>query len=68
MRLLAMKFAGEPTPDYYFLEALLVETVLLNNSITMTKIHRVIDGWGGEKGVFDSFWWMDELKAITYRY
>jgi simple sugar transport system substrate-binding protein len=68
MRLLAMKFAGEPTPDTYLLEARLVEASVLDSSINMTNIARVVDGWGSERGVFDNFTWMDELKAITLRY
>jgi len=68
MRLIAMKFAGEPTPDTYFLEARLVETALLDSSVNMTNIAKVVEGWGSERGVFDNFAWMDELKAITHTY
>ncbi|MDR2966256.1 MAG: substrate-binding domain-containing protein [Treponema sp.] len=68
MRLLAMKFAGEPTPDTYYLEAHHVPTDLLDSAVNMTNLSRVIEGWGSETGVFDHFDWMNELKAITYRY
>jgi simple sugar transport system substrate-binding protein len=65
MRLLAAKFAGEDTPDTYNLDARLVKTEQLNDSINMTNIATVVDGWGQEKGVFDGFTWMAELKAAT---
>jgi simple sugar transport system substrate-binding protein len=65
MRLLAAKFAGEETPDEYNLDAQLVNTDMLNSDINMTNIATVVDGWGQEKGVFDSYEWMAELKAAT---
>jgi len=68
MRLLAMKFAGEPTPDTYYLAAHHVPTDLLDGTVNMTNLAKVIEGWGSETGVFDHFDWMKELKAITYRY
>ena len=68
MRLLAMKFADVPTPDTYYFKAHLIETALLDNSVNMTNLSKVIDGWGSEEGLFDYFDWMEELRAITYRY
>ena len=68
MRLLAMKFAGEPTPDTYYLEAQLVETAMLDDTVNMSNIAKVVEGWGRETGIFDNFDWMDELKAITFKY
>jgi simple sugar transport system substrate-binding protein len=68
MRLLAMKFAGEPTPDTYFLEAHHVPTALLDSTVNMTNLAKVIEGWGSEAGIFDHFDWMNDLKSITYRY
>ncbi|HCC34258.1 MAG TPA: ABC transporter substrate-binding protein, partial [Ruminococcaceae bacterium] len=65
MRLLAAKFAGEETPETYNLDAQLVNTTMLNASINMTNIVSVVDGWGQEKGVFDSYSWMAELKAAS---
>lgn len=65
MRLLAAKFAGEETPDTYNLDAQLVTTAMLNESINMTNIATVVDGWGQEKGVFDSYAWMAEIKAAV---
>lgn len=65
MRLLAAKFAGESTPDTYDLDAQLVETKILNESINMTNIATVVEGWGEEKGVFDSYPWMAEIKAAV---
>jgi simple sugar transport system substrate-binding protein len=65
MRLLAAKFAGESTPDTYNLDAQLVKTSVLNESINMTNIATVVQGWGQEKGVFDSYAWMAELKSAT---
>jgi simple sugar transport system substrate-binding protein len=63
MRLLAAKFAGEQTPETYNLAAQGVKTTDLNSSINMTNIASVVNGWGQESGVFDSYPWMAELKA-----
>ncbi|MCL2082023.1 MAG: substrate-binding domain-containing protein [Oscillospiraceae bacterium] len=68
MRLLAMKFAGEESPDTYYLDAQLVETSKLDYSTNMTNIGKVVDGWGVEEGVFDDYDWMEELKALTHKY
>ncbi len=65
MRLIAAKFAGEETPDTYNLDAQGVDTTQLDSSINMTNIATVVDGWGQEKGVFDSFAWMAEIKAAV---
>jgi simple sugar transport system substrate-binding protein len=65
MRLLAAKFAGESTPDTYNLDAQSVKTSQLNSSINMTNIATVVPGWGQEKGVYDSYAWMTELKAAV---
>lgn len=64
MRLLAMKFAGIETPDFYNLEAQNVETTTLNNDISMTNLHTVVDGWGDATSS-NSFNldWMDALRA-----
>ena len=63
MRLLAAKFAGEETPDTYNLDAQLVETTMLDETIDMTNIVSVVDGWGQEAGVFDSYEWFAQIKA-----
>jgi len=68
MRLLAMKFAGETTPDTYYLEAQLVETKVLDDSVNMSNIAKVVEGWGNDSGIFDNFAWMNELKEITFKY
>ena len=68
MRLLAAKFAGEATPDTFNFDAQLIETSLLNTSVNMSNIARVVENWGQENGLFDDYWWMDELKALTYTY
>ena len=65
MRLLAAKFAGESTPDTYNLDAQGVKTTQLNSSINMTNIADVVPGWGQERGVWDNFPWMAEIKAIV---
>jgi simple sugar transport system substrate-binding protein len=65
MRLLAAKFAGESTPDTYNLDAQSVKTTQLNSNINMTNIADVVPGWGQEQGVWDSFAWMAEIKAIV---
>jgi simple sugar transport system substrate-binding protein len=65
MRLLAAKFAGEPTPDTYNLDAQSVKTSQLNSSVNMTNLASVVPGWGQESGVFDAYPWMAELKAAA---
>lgn len=63
MRLIAAKLAKESTPNEYNLDAQLVKTAMINSSINMTNINSVVEGWGLEKGVFDNYSWMTELKA-----
>ncbi|GHV75030.1 sugar ABC transporter substrate-binding protein [Spirochaetia bacterium] len=65
MRLLAAKFVGETTPDTYNLDAQGVKTTDLNSSITMVNIASVVNGWGQETGVFDSYGWFKEIKAAV---
>lgn len=63
-RLLAMKFVGEETPDFFNLAACNVTTAQLSSDINMTNLNTVVDGWGDATGE-DSFNlpWMDEVKA-----
>ena len=68
IRLLAAKFAGEDTPDTFNLDAQLIETSALDHSTNMSNIDRVVENWGREKGLFDHYPWMAELKALTYSY
>ena len=65
MRLLAAKFAGEATPDTFEFDASLVYNHQLNPSINMTNIATVVPGWGEERGVWDHFTWMSEIKAAV---
>ena len=64
MRLLAMKFAGEETQDFFNLAAQNVETTTLNADINMTNLNTVVDGWG-DASTSDSFNldWMDALRT-----
>lgn len=64
MRLIALKLAGEPTPDYYTLDAQLVKTSQLNDTITMENLNTVVDGWGTLESISDlDVPWMDTLRA-----
>ena len=67
MRLLAAKFAGEPTPDTFEFAASLVYNHQLNPAINMTNVAAVVPGWGEERGVWDHFPWMREIKAAVAR-
>jgi simple sugar transport system substrate-binding protein len=67
MRLLAAKFVGEKTPEIYNLDAQGVKTTDLNSSINMANIGSVVSGWGQEKGVFDSYAWLSEIKASVQK-
>ena len=61
MRLLAMQFAGEETPDNYDLEARLVKASDLLPETNMLNLGDVIDGWG-QSDAFNQAW-MDTLRA-----
>ena len=63
-RLLAMKFAGVETPDFFNLSASNVLTTQLSSDINMTNLGTVVDGWGDASGE-DAFNldWMDGVKA-----
>lgn len=61
MRLLAMQFAGEDTPDNYDLEAKLVKASDLAEDTNMLNLADVIAGWG-ESDAFNQEW-MDTLRA-----
>ncbi len=64
MRLIALKLAGEETPDYYTLDAQLVKTSQLNKDITMENLNTAVDGWGTLEGISDlNTPWMDALRA-----
>jgi simple sugar transport system substrate-binding protein len=65
IRILAAKFAGEQTPDTYSLDAQRVNAKDLNASINMANISTVAPGWGQEKGVFDKYGWLAEIKAAV---
>jgi simple sugar transport system substrate-binding protein len=65
MRLLAAKFVGEKTPDTFNLDAQSVKTTQLNSTITMPNLVTVVNGWGQEKGVWDTFAWLKEIKAAV---
>lgn len=62
VRLLAMKFAGVETPDFFNLSANNVETTQLSSDISMTNLGTVVNGWGNATGA-DSFN-LDWMKAI----
>ncbi len=61
MRLLAMEFAGEDTPQEYDLEARLVRASDLLPETNMLNLGDVIPGWG-ESDAFNQPW-MDTLRA-----
>lgn len=65
-RLLAMKFVGEETPEYFNLSACNVLTSQLNSDISMTNLGTIIDGWGDATGE-DAFNldWMADVKATN---
>ncbi len=65
MRLIACKLAKESTPSEYNLDAQLVKTSQINSSINMGNIATVVPGWGQEKGVYDNYAWMKEMKAAV---
>lgn len=61
MRLLAKKFAGEPTPVEYNLEAMLVKQEQLKPETNMANLHEVVPGWGKSDAFNEP--WMDTLRA-----
>lgn len=63
MRLLAMQFAGEETPDNYDLEARLVKATDLLPETNMLNLGEVVPGWG-ESDAFNQPW-MDTLREAN---
>ncbi len=64
MRLIALKLAGEETPDDYILEAQLIKTEQLKEDTTMTNLSDVVEGWGTLDSIADlNRPWMDALRA-----
>ena len=63
MRLLAMQFAGEETPDNYDLEARLVKGSDLLPETNMLNLGDVVPGWG-ESDAFNQPW-MDALREMN---
>lgn len=61
MRLLAKKFAGEPTPVEYNLEAMLVKQEQLKPETNMTNLGDVVPGWGTSDAFNEP--WMETLRA-----
>lgn len=61
MRLLALKFAGQETPDTYDLEAKLIQKEQLKPDTTMLNLKDVIDGWGKSDAFNEK--WMDTLRS-----
>jgi simple sugar transport system substrate-binding protein len=68
MRLLAAKFAGEETPETYSFGVHFVETADLDKHTNMANIALKTEGWGKERGIFDGYPWMAELKAAAGKY
>ncbi|MDR2435430.1 MAG: substrate-binding domain-containing protein [Treponema sp.] len=68
MRLLAAKLAGEETPDTYIFEGRLVNTASLSPTVTMANIAVMLPDWGRDRGLFDQYPWMTELKAAESKY
>ena len=64
MRLIALKLAGEETPEYYTLQAQLVKTSQLKEDTTMANLSDVVPGWGTLDSIADlNTPWMDALRA-----
>lgn len=66
-RLLAKKFLGLETPEYFNLNASLVKTTQLSSQINMTNLKTVIDGWGDSTAEKDALSepWVEEIKSIN---
>ena len=63
MRLLAMQFAGETTPDNYDLEARLVKGSDLLPETNMLNLGDVVEGWG-QSSAFN-LTWMNTLRVAN---
>ncbi len=64
VRLVALKLAGEETPDTYTLDAQLIKTTQLDDSANMENLADYVDGWGTIESIADlDRPWMDELRA-----
>ncbi|SDN39221.1 sugar ABC transporter substrate-binding protein [Acetanaerobacterium elongatum] len=63
MRLLASKFAGVETPDYYNLSASSIKTDELKPDTSMTTLNQVVKGWGdASTDASFNLPWMDTLR------
>jgi len=62
IRLMALKLAGEETPDEYILKSVLIKADDINESTTMENLSEVIKEWG--PGLIDDLNrpWLDALK------
>lgn len=60
MRLLAMKIAGEDTPDTYELEPHIIRQEDLDSDTVMNNLSEVIDGWGESEDF--NLDWMETLR------
>lgn len=65
MRILAAKFAGEETPETYSFDVHFIETAVLDKRTNMANIALRMEGWGKERGIFDGYPWMAELKTAA---
>ena len=63
MRLLAMQFAGDETPDNYDLEARLVKASDLLPETTMLNLGDVVEGWGVSSAFNQP--WMNTLRVAN---
>lgn len=62
-RLLALKFMGEKTPDYFNLNACNITTTQLTAQTTMNDLGKIIDGWGDAEDPKGALY-TDEIKNI----
>jgi simple sugar transport system substrate-binding protein len=56
MRLVAMKLAGEETPEYFNLNANNILTTQLKTGDTMEDLGTIVEGWGDEKDPEGAFY------------
>ena len=67
-RVLAAKLAGEVLPDTISLAPQLLKAANLNSAVNIANLSVMVPSWGDERGLFDHYQWMDDLKKATEKY
>ena len=68
MRILAATLAGETLNDTFLFDPQLVKTVDLSHAVNIANLSVMLPDWEDGGGLFDHYWWMNDLKAAGSKY